>query len=54
MRLFNTVQLDSEPPMVYSQMPKTSTRKIEWDKIAETMAYKLGSNIWSEYYITGR
>ena len=35
MRLFNTVQLDSEPPMVYSQMPKTSTRKIEWEKIAE-------------------
>lgn len=35
-------------------MPKTSTRDIEWEKIKEIMAYKLSSNIWSEYYLTGR
>ena len=52
-RLYNRVQLDDEPILVFSPMPATTLRLIEWAKIAEVMDYKLEGDVWERYVTQG-
>ena len=50
-KLYLRDELSKEPVMIFSPMPATSLRQLEWDKIADIMEYKLANFVW-EVYIT--